>query len=337
MGAPGDAAAAAAADRAPLGPAPDLAELVRFATLAPSGHNTQPWRFAAAHDAIEIRPDFTRRTPVVDPEDHHLFVSLGAAAETLALAAGARGRPAEIRFDREGDGRLVVALGSGPAAASALFEAIPVRQSTRADYDGRPLAVGELDLLERAARAPGVGLALVTDPAARDRLAALIVEANGRQIEDPAFVAELTDWLRFNPAQALATRDGLYAVASGNPSLPGWLARPVFRLVFRPGSENAKIARQLASSAGVAVFFAERDDAEHWTRVGRAFQRFALQATALGIRTAHLNQPVEVRALRGALAAEAGAPGGHPCLVIRFGRGPLLPYALRRPAASVLA
>ena len=50
-------------------------------------------------------------------------------------------------------------------------------------------------------------------------------------------------------------------------------------------------------------------------RVGRAFERFALKATALEIRTAHVNQPVEVATFRGELASLAGKPGGLPFLV----------------------
>jgi hypothetical protein len=64
-----------------------LKEIVRYATLAPSGHNTQCWRFRIEKRAIATLPDLSRRTPIVDPDDHHLNVSLGCAAESLVLAA----------------------------------------------------------------------------------------------------------------------------------------------------------------------------------------------------------------------------------------------------------
>ena len=99
MGSAEDYHASAMASRAALAENPDLRELIRFATLAANGHNTQPWRFRATERQIEILPDFARRTPIVDPDDHHLFVSLGCAAENLALAAAARGRASEVRFD----------------------------------------------------------------------------------------------------------------------------------------------------------------------------------------------------------------------------------------------
>jgi hypothetical protein len=75
-----------AASRASLAANPEAADLVRFATLAANSHNTQPWRFRVRDTRIEIIPDQTRRTPVVDPDDHHLFISLGCAAENLAIS-----------------------------------------------------------------------------------------------------------------------------------------------------------------------------------------------------------------------------------------------------------
>ena len=75
--------------RTALPPEPGLRDLVRFATLAPNAHNTQPWMFRLGTDTIDVLPDFARRTPVVDPDDHHLYLTLGCAVENLVIAANA--------------------------------------------------------------------------------------------------------------------------------------------------------------------------------------------------------------------------------------------------------
>ncbi|MEO8259090.1 MAG: nitroreductase family protein [Acidobacteriota bacterium] len=328
---------AVASARAGLSAEWRIEDCLRFATLAANGHNTQPWRFHIGEDRVEIQPDLTRRTPVVDPDDHHLFVSLGCAAENLSLAAGARGRTGELQFNPAGDGGVALVFGSAPAADPALVDAIPRRQSTRAEYDGSAVTAGELRTLAAAAVVPGVDLVLVTERAAMNRLGDLVIAGNTAQMADAAFVRELKTWLRFNPRDALATGDGLFSAASGSPALPGWLGRRAFDLVFRAAAENDKYARQLRTSAGLAVFVTERADKEHWVRAGRACQRFALQATALGLKHAFVNQPVEVSGLRPELAALVGTPGRRPDIVMRFGRGAALPYAPRRPVAAVLA
>jgi hypothetical protein len=143
-------------------------------------------------------------------------------------------------------------------------------------------------------------------------------------------------WIRFNQAEAERKGDGLYSAASGNPSLPRWLGRLILPLVLRPKPENEKCARQLQSSAGVAVFVSEVSDPVHWVEVGRCYERFALQATALGIRNAFLNQPVEEATLRPEFAQALGLGVGRPDLVVRFGRGPEMPRSPRRPVEAVL-
>jgi hypothetical protein len=132
------------------------------------------------------------------------------------------------------------------------------------------------------------------------------------------------------------TGDGLFSATTGNPTIPTWLGELAFGWFFRAKSENDKYARQIRSSGGIAVFVGQTADKAHWVEVGRCYERFALQATALGIRNAFVNQPVEVAAIRPHFASVLGLGGQRPDLVVRFGRGSALPKSLRRPVQAVL-
>jgi len=310
-----------------------LQELVRCATLAASGHNTQPWKFGLSPDTISIRPDLSRRTPVVDPDEHHLWVSLGCAAENLVLAAGALGKHADVAF---GPREVHVALDNAAPVLSPLVNAIFQRQCTRAEYDGQPLPKDVLQELALAAGRGGVRLLLLTERSKVEGVLDYVTQGNRAQIRNAAFVKELKSWVRFNEADALATGDGLFSRLTGNPTLPRWLGNFVFNMVLSEKSENDRYAKQLRSSAGVAVFVGDRADPANWFEVGRAYERFALAATALGVRTAFVNQPVEVQAVRAQFAQWLGLGSRRPDLVVRFGRGPQLPYSLRRPVAAVI-
>lgn len=310
-------------------------ELVRCATLAPSSHNTQCWKFRIEERAITILPDAARRCPAVDPDDHHLFVSLGCAAENLAQAAQAFGlRAAQRSAGRDG---VALALDAAPAVATPLYRAIPQRQCTRGEYDGQPLRSDELRLLEQAGMGEGVRVILITERAAMEQVLAHVVAGNSAQMQDKAFVEELKAWIRFSRDEAAQSGDGLFAGASGNPTAPRWLGSRLFDLFFKAGSENDKYSRQIRSSAGIAVFVSQADDAAHWIEAGRCYERFALQAAALGIRNAMINQPVEVASLRPQLASQLGITAGRPDLVVRFGRGPRMPASVRRPVQAVIA
>ena len=326
--------AAAAALWSPRDPA-TLEGLVHYATLAANSHNAQAWRFRQTADGVAILPDMTRALPVADADHHHLYASLGCAAENQMLAAGAAGWSSALDFDPEAGGRAEVALGQR-GSPDPLFGVILSRQCTRSDYDVRTVPEADLAALEAAARVSGAEVMLVTDPAVIAQVLDLILTANAAQVSDRAFAAELKSWLRFNARAAIETGDGLYAASSGNPTLPTPLGRFMFDRFFTVGAENDRYARQVRSSAGLAVIHSGRDDPEHWVQAGRACQRFALQATALGIRHAHLNQPVEVASTRPQLQSLLGLGARRPDMVLRFGYAPPMPRSLRRPVAAVI-
>jgi nitroreductase len=219
-----------------------LRELVRYATLAPSSHNTQCWKFHVEDRFISILPDLSRRCPAVDPDDHHLFVSIGCAAENLVQAALANGLNGSVMFDDSARKALRVLLEPTKAVATSLFKAIPERQSTRAEYDGKPISTSELALLERAGQGSGVRIILLTEREALEKVLEYVVQGNTAQMNDQAFVEELKAWIRFSSRDAVEKGDGLYAASSGHPSVPSWLGSLLFGLFFTPKSENDKYA-----------------------------------------------------------------------------------------------
>ena len=194
----------------------------------------------------------------------------------------------------------------------------------------------EIALLERTARGRGVQAVVLTTRGEIETVLEYVTRGNAEQLRDRAFVRELATWIRFNEADAARTGDGLFAGSTGNPSSPRWLGRLLFATSYARKSESAKHARQLRSSAGVLVFLSDRNDPQHWIEVGRCYERFALQATALGIHNAFLNQPVEVAPLRAQFAAWLNAGDRRPDLIVRFGRGPEMPRSPRRPLEHVL-
>ena len=107
-------------------------------------------------------------------------------------------------------------------------------------------------------------------------------------------------------------------------------------LVFEEKSENNKYRDQIRLSAGSAVFVGDKAEPEHWIKVGRSFPRFALQATAIGIRNAHINRPAEVPEVRAEISSWLGVGDARPDLVVRFGRANPLPMSARRPVSAVL-
>ncbi len=258
---------------------------------------------------------------------HHLFASLGCASENLLLAAQAAGFRGHLTYDAS-TSSLKVDLDPAPPSGSVLFNAIPSRRCSRTVYDSTDVPAEQLRLLEEVGRGAGVSMVLLTGKQQKEQVAEYVAQGNTAQFGDPRWAEELRTWIRFNARDAVRTGDG--------PDVPRWLGHLFMRLAFSAKSQNRKDVKNIRSSAGVAVFFSDVDDNGHWIEAGRCYERFALQATALDLRTAFINQPVEVPTLRPQFASWLGIGRRRPDLVVRFGRGPEMPRSLRRPVEQVL-
>lgn len=314
----------------------DYRELVRLATLAASSHNTQPWKFLVEEGCIRIFPDYERRCPVVDPDDAHLFKSLGCAAENLVQAAAAQGLDSDVRLDEVND-CVVVSLRPGAAMEeSDLSRAITKRQCTRARFAGKSLSRDDLNRLERAAEGNGARAIMLTSVEEKEDIIGFVNKGNTAQLSDRSFRTELKKWARCNPKESLKSGDGLAGVTAGKPSIPTWLARFVLDWVITAKSQCKVDSANIRSSAGIAVFVSTDDSKPAWVETGRCFERFALQATVLEVRTAFINQPIEVQQLRPSFLDWLGLENEHAQLMVRFGRGPQMPFSVRRPLDDVI-
>ena len=329
----------AARTRQPITQSADLSrqmrEMIRYATLAANGHNTQPWTFVLREHTIEIHPDFSRRLPIVDPDHRELWISLGCALENLLIAARATGYTAQVTYPDQAD-FIRVALTEDAPQESPLFEAIPQRQNTRAEYDGQKLPAAEQAQLEALPLEPGVGLLFANSSAQMETLLDYVNQGNMSQYADPAFVEELIQWLRFNKKEANTLRDGLYTQCTGNPVVPRWLGQ-MFVSGMKPQQQADSDARKLRSSSGAVVIASESDDRTTLVRVGQVYERLALTMTSMGIRSAFLNQPIEVTGLRPQFQNAVGLGTSLPQLLVRYGYANPMPRSLRRPVEAVIA
>lgn len=311
-------------------------EIIRYATLAPSSLNTQPWKFRLRSRELLIHPDFTRRLLLADPDDARLFIALGCAAENASIAARAFGLNGTVAYHPSGLGGLRVELSAAAhIEPSAVFHAIPRRHSGHGLYDGRMPSEREVDLLARSAADLGVHIVLVSTRFQIERIAELACAAYATQRADSALLEERKKWIRFSEREALRRRDGLFARCEGRPALPQWLGEGLFALSSGRYAHCARYAQQVRSSGGFAAFFGGRSDPRSWAAVGRACERFLLQATALNLRAAMVVEPLEVRAVRLELGALLHSRYQLPDALIRFGYGPPGTRSLRRSHEEV--
>jgi len=316
-----------------------LTFLLRYAVLAPSGHNTQPWLFRVAGTILELFADRTQALPVVDPEDRALVISCGAALLNLRVALrrfGYRDDTYELLPDPDDADllarlRLVEGESTSPEE-DALFEAIPKRRTTRAAYEQRDIPIELQHDLEANAAREGAWLHLAAE-SERRTIADLIAEGDRAQMADKRFRRELAAWVHPNRSRQ---KRGMRGYGFGFRDLMSH-AGPLVIRTFDIGKGQAAKDRELAErSPLLAVLGTEDDSPRAWLAAGQAMERILLRACAHGLTSSFLNQPVEVDDLRPRLAQAIGRGGDHPQLVMRFGYGPDVEHSPRAPVNDVL-
>lgn len=315
---------------------------VRHATLAPSSHNSQPWRFVADHDRILLCADRLRALPVVDPFDRELIISCGAALFNLRVALASLGIgyaitlfPSSLDPDLLADVRLLRKQSVG-AELAALVNAIPLRVTTRQPFSPKPVGAAiERELIE-SALAEGVDVACATEAGTREAIANLIAEADQQQFADPRFRRELAKWI--HPRH---TGDGMPAYAAGLNSLLDFATPLVASAIrtFDVGGGVAATHRALAAGSPLLLCIATSvDDAQAWLAAGEALERVLLVLTTHGLCASYLNQPVEVAGLRAQLSTLLGMPKSTcPQLLLRIGHGTPDAPSPRRPLNEIVA
>jgi nitroreductase len=315
-----------------------LRAAVKYAILAPSSHNTQPWVFRVREDRLDLFADRSRRLPVVDPDDRELVISCGAALFNLRLALRDFGlaEQTELLPEVANPDLLARIRLTGVREASAhdhaLFAAIRRRHTDRSSFESRAVPAPILEALAWAAEREGAWLAVLPTEPAKRAVADLVAQGDRIQMADPQFRRELATWLRPNRSRR---RDGMPGFAVGLSDLPA-LAAPLVIRTFDIGDGRAAQDEALArGSPALAVLGTEHDHPTDWLVAGQALSRVLLQAQAEGVSASFLNQPIEVAALRLPLQAIV-ARVGYPQMLLRLGystRGYLRPTPRRSPKA----
>ncbi len=311
--------------------------LVRYAILAPSSHNAQPWRFRVHANYIDLLADRGRSLHVIDPMDRQLLMSCGAALLNLRIAMRRFGWADVVQaFPDSTNNNLLARIAPGephqPGRADlGLFDAIPLRHTNRKPFELRPVSQTIADELIAACEQEQAWLVRM-HPSAKYAAAELIAVADRDQLSNKAFRRELSEWLVSNTSQR---GDGIPGYSKSYGPTTSYGTSLLVRTFDVGGSVAAKERELAEGSPMLAVLGTNYDDAIAWFAAGQAMQRMLLTAQLYGLSASFLNQPLEMSEYREQFAEITGHEG-YPHLIMRIGYGPRTAATPRRALSEVM-
>ncbi|HMB08165.1 MAG TPA: hypothetical protein VKP69_31090 [Isosphaeraceae bacterium] len=288
------------------------------AIYAPSGDNTQPWRFVIdpSGERIALQVDETRDPSPMNAGQRMARIAVGAALENLFRAAGGHGWTAELEAASPPDLAMVRLTRRGVGGGGV--EAITARVTNRRLYDRRPVPTEALEQLRRETPTlDGVSTHWIIERDRLKSLADLIGCADALMFGEPSMRRAFLSKVRFDVPPTEEVSEGL---SLGSLELSGidrlalqFMSRIPDRVLKVAGAGRvfAAKARQLVESASGLCLVVAPDSAEGTDlRVGRAMQRAWLALTDGGFAA----QP-----MMSLLVLENALEYGNPPLIASLG------------------
>jgi len=332
-------------------PTPELSaqmsSLLFNASLAPSGHNTQPWVVRTTNDGLAIGSDPSRWLPKVDPGNREMALSIGAFLENLLIAAPGHGYRPEftVAASNPTESDLIhVTLTQTTTQTTEtgrdVLERLRLRRTVRTGQLQRPLS-GE-DARALTALMKQHAYYFPRESREGRYLAEGTIEANRVQAGRDDAQAELGAWIRFRDEDARSHRDGLTPESMEIPGVAGWYVRhfmnreSVMGKTFRDqGVDRAR--QQVANCGGWIVLTSSDLSLGALLETGRKTERMWLAARDPRIAIHPMTQMLEESPFRDRIGEELSI--ANPIqFVLRVGyvESYPQPVSLRRPVSTIL-
>lgn len=320
-----------------------MSQVLTLASLAPSGHNMQPWfvRRLRPYEYV-IGMDKARLLPAVDPENREVILSIGAFVENFISAASALGYEVhlEVLGTRPSDEDLVKVTLSKTRPSDFSLNRITSRRTVKKRYLSKPLSLEHVKILS----AVWAGHIHYFDRDSKHAkcLAEWAAESFRYQTYRDDAQRELANCIRLSRTDALKYRYGLTTESMEIAGIAGWYMRnfmsteDIMKQSFR--NQGIKLNATLAKEgAGWIIITSQDSTVAELIEAGRRFERMALMVRELGIAIHPMTQILEEKQWYDQYTALHGV-GQKPQFILRVGYLDSYPdpVSLRMPVENFL-
>lgn len=271
-----------------------LRHLIKFAVLAPSSHNSQPWYFRVKDNLIEVFIDNRRILPESDKDNRQAFISIGCAIENILIASNYYGYSHLVNFIDYGNHVANIVLKRDKLIGtkeSHLIFSIPKRVTNRSKYLNKmpPQSVlNEIKSLETE----DLNIHIVTDMYTKNLLADAVLKASIEAMDSKDFRVELSNYIKSN-----ITKDkiGMPGFGLGIPFPVSMIAPFLVKYLNLNKLSHKKDKDLLENNTPVFIIVAtESDDLKSWVKTGQIYQKIALRGVQKGLSTSMWAAPIQI-------------------------------------------
>lgn len=268
--------------------------LLRYAVLAPSSLNTQPWEFKLTNNSIVVLADKSKRLKVADPTMRDFYISIGCAITNIIEAAEGLSLETDLklintyRLDRCAE--IFVRESSKEPNKDSLIDFIPHRFSDKGLYNKKSLAKSTYDTLAHISN-NSCSVILISDSSIKSEIINLAVEADRRIMSNIQFREEISRWLIPN-------------FSNSTLGMPGFtMGLNLFQSIVSPyivrGFKNfadiqSKRDREvLLSSPYLGIVSTDIEEKINLLEAGMLYEKMCLYATKSSVRINPLSAIIE--------------------------------------------
>jgi len=300
--------------------------LLNYAILAPSGHNSQPWSFILGNNFVHVKPNFNYSRPAIDPSNRELYISLGAVATNISIAADYFGLIYTKKYQvdpRTLQQSILFTFKNGHQISQNqdLFLAIQNRTTNRFEFKNKNI---DRKIIKDLVKSdfPDVKFTPISNTSDKKTLSKLVYESNLLWFHKNELVDELITWLREDLS---STTDGLPHNTFINLKTDAEIIK------------KAQHEANLAISSPLSIIISSpRETIKNWIHVGEGYQLLALKLTHLGLAHGYFNKSVQLITILKKLNQKFKLKGSAQ-LILRLGYPSVIPpHTPRRPLASFI-
>jgi hypothetical protein len=285
--------------------------------------------------SLHLYSDPDRHLPNADPDNRELLLSCGASLHHAIVALAATGWQAKVQRlpdPLQPTHLAAIEVSRHPASELdiTLAAAIPRRRTDRRHYAWWPVPAADIRLI--ATRAAGAGV-MLQRVESLPMLQRIVAQAVWQHATDHDYLTELTAWSgRYGSVSGVPARN----IPKSDPT------SPIPGRVFAGAALQQPPETEAAADGAVVLALGTEDDTSlSRLRAGEATSLVLLTATALGLSSCPVTEPLEIAETREAVRIDVLGASGYPQMLLRVGWAPVnadpLPSTPRRPLADVAA